>query len=130
MVTLSEYRPYHTNTVQGIVIDSDTVPILLQDFSVADLSSGEYKVALSLIFSTPDTNDYVDFIVDTTDVATPSTLIRTEAQDSDDIIPLTYVYPLVHLGGTYGVTVNGLLENGGRDATVRVSHIIIEKKGD
>lgn len=130
MIALSTYRPYHHERVSNILIDSDVTPVLIQNFPVADLSAGMYEVTLSIIFSSPDTNDFVQFVYSSDDASIQTTTIRKEAQDADDLISSTFVFPISHAGGIFSIKVEGLLEAGGMNATVQDSVLIYEKKGE
>lgn len=129
---LSVYRPYDFDSIAApVVVDSDTTPVVVQNHTFLNLSAGLYELRLSFVFSSPDTNDYVQFTYSSSTGDFADTTFRKEAQDADDQIPFSYMFAIDHAAaGDFNVTLSGILEANGQDATVHASNIIIEKKGE
>ena len=130
MVALSVYRPYHYDHVENIIINSSIIPIVVHDFMLADAPVGLWEIKFAMIFSSPDTNDFVQFTYRSSAGTIQSTTVRKEARDADDIITFSFNLPRVHVAGDLNIVVEGLLEAGGQNATVLHSTVTYEKKGE
>lgn len=129
-MNLSDYREFHHDCVMGITVDSWTTNTHVQVLSVPDMQAGKYLVTLSVLFSTPDTNDYVNFLYSSDDGSIDPIEFRVEAKDADDHVPLSFPFVVCHAGGLFSIHLDALLESGGLDATIIRANIIIDQKGE
>lgn len=128
--TLSSYRPYYNQRVENVVIDSDVTPTQIQHLQVPAVTAGVYKITATVIFSSPDTNDFVQFTYASDSGALAETVFRKESQDADDVVPFSLITTATVLAGPMDLSLFGLLESGGQDATVISSGILFEKIGE
>lgn len=130
-IPLSQYRPFMHDEEFNITVDSDSTPVPVQHLQVPSLTAGVYQVTLSIVFSSPDTNDFVRFIYTSDANSIGDTEFRKESKDTDDIVPFTYTFVVTHAtDGPFDIKLESQLEAGGNDATIQVANIIVEKKGE
>lgn len=129
-IKLSDYRPYYHQRVDNILINSDAAPVEVQHLVVPAATAGVYKITSTVIFSSPDTNDFVQFTYSSDNNTIQPTVFRKESKDADDVVPFTLVATTTVAAGAMDIKLQAILETGGQDATVSSAGILIEKIGE
>lgn len=127
---LSTYRPYYNLRVDNVVIDSDVTPTVVEHLVVPAATAGVYKLTSTVVFSSPDLNDFVQFTYSSDNGTINPVIFRKESKDADDVVPFTLVATSTVAAGPMDIKLEAILEAGGQNALVTSSGILIEKIGE
>ena len=119
---------YDYSNVAAYTVIEDTYEAV--NSLVLDRLAGIYQLNLSMIhtLSAANTSAFFQFRITDSGGAGPWTEIRREPKDNTDKIPLTYIRPFEHIGGTLTIEVEARKENINDILVVEYNSIIVERK--